>query len=134
MRRRRDARSCQYCGGVTFKLHSGSVYLYVRDGKLKALADMKIYNGCREGLKENIRFLYRMFNNLKSRRLDVLIVGKAYNDGLYAYIKDEVNTMVVYEGFIVIILEPPERFEELEKMKSMDVVDEDFMSEALNEE
>ena len=92
LRRRRDARVCQHCGGVVFKLHSGSMYLYVRDGKVKALADMKhVYYECSEGLKENIVFLYRMLNSLRSRRFNAVIVGKAYGGDLYAYVRESVE-------------------------------------------
>jgi hypothetical protein len=41
---------------IAFKLHSGSIYLYVRDGRVRVLADMNIDNECRERLKNNIGF------------------------------------------------------------------------------
>jgi len=52
-------------GRGKFKLHPGSLFIYFKDGRLKAIADIDhVYHKCREGLKENIRFLYRMLEIL----------------------------------------------------------------------
>ena len=56
---------CPYCDEWVGRLHGGSIYLYVKKGRLFALADMDhVYRDCRRGLVENIRFLYRMIEGL----------------------------------------------------------------------
>jgi len=70
-------------GRGKFKLHPGAVYLYLKDGKIRVSADMDyVYQNCRRGLIQNIRFLYRMFNDFRSSGYDVVIVEKAYDDSL----------------------------------------------------
>jgi hypothetical protein len=80
---------CEYYGlsslksGGKLTLHPGAIYLYFKDGILKVLADIDhVYHRCEKGLKDNIRFLYKTFNDLKSIGYDVAIVGKAYDDDL----------------------------------------------------
>ena len=59
---------CPYCDEWIGKLHGGSIYLYTKYGRLYALADMDhVFDDCRHGLIENIRFLYRMMVDLKAR-------------------------------------------------------------------
>ncbi|MCL7397073.1 MAG: hypothetical protein LZ167_06635, partial [Thaumarchaeota archaeon] len=81
---------CEYCclkGRGRYTLHAGSIFLYVKDRKLKALADIDhVYYKCREGLIDNIGFLYSMMCELKSKGYDVVVVGKAFDDDLYAYV------------------------------------------------
>jgi hypothetical protein len=67
-----------------YTLHPGSISLYVKDGKLKVLADIDhVYYKCRGGLIDNIGFLYSMMCELKSKGYDVVVVGKAFDDDLY---------------------------------------------------
>jgi len=62
-------------------------YTSISRGRLFALADMDhVYDDCKHGLIENIRFLYRMMADLKARGLKVFAVGKAYDDDLYAWV------------------------------------------------
>jgi len=57
---------CPYCDEWVGRLHGGSIYLYMKDGGLIALVDMDhVYDNCKHGLVENIRFLYRMMTYLK---------------------------------------------------------------------
>ena len=80
---------CPYYGEWVDRLHGGSIYLYIKMGRLFALADMDhICKDCKHGLIENIRFLYRMIIDLRMKRLKVFAVGKAYDDDLYAYVID----------------------------------------------
>jgi len=70
-------------------LRPRSIYLYLKNGRLKDLADIDhVYHGCEKGLKDKIVFLYRMFNDLRSRDYDMVVVGKAYNDELCAYFRE----------------------------------------------
>jgi hypothetical protein len=59
-----EFHGCEYCSlrdRGRYTLHAGSIFLYVKDGKLKALADIDhVYSKCSESLKEDIVFLYRM--------------------------------------------------------------------------
>ena len=53
-----EFEGCEYCrlrGRGKFKLHPDSLFIYFKDGRLKAIADIDhVYHKCREGLKENI--------------------------------------------------------------------------------
>jgi hypothetical protein len=61
------------------------------DGKLKALAYIDhVYHKCREGLIDNIGFLYRMMCELKSTGYNV-VVGKAFDDDLYVYVSGKMR-------------------------------------------
>jgi len=78
---------CPYCDEWVGMLHGGAMYLYVKNGRIEVLDDMDhVYNDCPEGLKEDIRALYRMFMDLRSRGLEIFGVGKAYDDDLYALV------------------------------------------------
>jgi len=44
-----------------------------------------VYQNCWRGLRDNIRFLYRMFNVFRCSGYDVVIAEKAYNYDLQAY-------------------------------------------------
>jgi hypothetical protein len=59
-----ELHGCEYYslrGRGRYTLHAGSIFLYVKDGKLKALADIDhVYSKCSEGLRKNIVFLYRI--------------------------------------------------------------------------
>ena len=51
-----------------YTLHAGSIFLYVKDRKLKALADIDhVHHKCRRGLIDNIGFLHRMILSLSLR-------------------------------------------------------------------
>jgi hypothetical protein len=55
---------CNYCILKEMKkyiFHPGSIHLYFKDGGLRVLANIDhVYHKCREGLIDNISFLYRM--------------------------------------------------------------------------
>jgi hypothetical protein len=92
-----EAGRCGDCGeGSRFerlRLHAGALYLYFKDGRWLARADIDhVYHRCRKGLIDNLRFLKRLYDYLymngrpsRDGRLRLLGVGKAYGDGLYAY-------------------------------------------------
>jgi hypothetical protein len=42
-----------------------------------------VYHKCRDGLIDNIGFLYSMMCELKSTGYNVVVVGKAFDDDLY---------------------------------------------------
>ncbi len=85
------------------------------------------------GLKDNIRFLYRMFNDFKSSGYDVVVVGKAYDDNLQAYTRNDVEkNMIRYNGLTVWIVSGFSDIEGFEKKKNyMKSVDESFILEAV---
>jgi hypothetical protein len=77
-----ELHGCEYYslrGRGRYTLHAGSIFLYVKDGKMKALADIDyVYYKCRDGLIDNIGFLYSMMCEFKSKGYDVVVViGKA---------------------------------------------------------
>jgi len=75
-----------YCGEWVGRLHGGTMYVYFKAGKLKALADINhVFKYCGHGLIENTGFLYQMLMDLRARGFNVVIVGKAYDDDLYAW-------------------------------------------------
>ncbi|MCL7383018.1 MAG: hypothetical protein LZ174_01800, partial [Thaumarchaeota archaeon] len=97
---------CEYCSLKSrgrYTLHAGSIFLYVKDIKLKALADIDhVHHKCREGMINNISFLYSMMCELRSRGYDVLVVGKAFDGDLYVYVVDRVEEeKIVYNGLDV---------------------------------
>jgi len=58
---------CPYCDEWAGRLHGGLIYLFVKRGRLFALANMDhVFKDCKHGLIANIRFLYRMMD-LKAR-------------------------------------------------------------------
>jgi len=95
-----EAGRCGLCGEpdgpLSFKrlrLHAGALYLYFKDGRWLARADIDhVYHKCRKGLIDNLRFLKRLYDHLytngrpsRDGRLRLLGVSKAYDDDLYAY-------------------------------------------------
>ena len=55
----RHESRCLYCDEWVGRLHGGAIYLYTKYGRLYALADMDhVFDRCKNGLIENIRFLY----------------------------------------------------------------------------
>jgi hypothetical protein len=95
-----EAGRCGLCGEpdgpLSFKrlrLHAGALYLYFKDGRWLARADIDhVYHRCRKGLIDNLRLLKRLYDHLytngrpsRDGRLRLLGVGKAYDDDLYAY-------------------------------------------------
>jgi len=81
--------------------HPGSISLYIKNGKLRVLADIDhAYHKCKEGLIDNICFLYRMMCELKSMGYNVVVVGKAFDDDLYVYISGRIGEKkIFYKGF-----------------------------------
>jgi hypothetical protein len=130
---------CNYCVLKNVKkyiLHPGSIFLYVKDGKLKALADIDhVYHKCREGLIDNIVFLYRVMCELKSNGYNVLVVGKAFDDDLYVYASDrpsEDKDEIFYKGFTLKVLDNFKSIEGFEKMNwYMQSVDDEIVIEAV---
>jgi len=93
---------CPYCDEWVGRLHAGALYLYTKHGVIYALADMDhVYEDCKHGLIENIRFLYRMMADLRARGLKVFAVGKAYDDDLYAWVYGG-GRDVEYQGLRVV--------------------------------
>jgi len=134
-----ELEECEYCrlrGRGKFKIHPGSVFVYFKDGRLKAIADIDhVYDKCREGLKENIRFLYRMLGDFKSRGFDAVVVGKAFDDDLYAYVRGDVKKRgIKYYGLHVGVTVISSSIEEFEKMNwYMQSVDGETIREAMKE-
>jgi hypothetical protein len=121
-------------GRERYTLHAGSIFLYVRNGRLKALADIDhVFHKCREGLIDNIGFLYSMMCELKSKGYDVVVVGKAFDDDLYAYVVDRVEEEnIVYNGLPVKVIGGFNNIEGFERMNwYMQVVDEETIMEAI---
>ena len=121
---------CPYCDEWVGRLHGGALHLYVKGDRLFALADMDhVYDNCKHGLIENIRFLYRMMVDLQARGYRVFAVGKAYDDDLYAWVYGS-GRDVEYEGLRVAVCKAPETAEDFERfsyglqMVSLSVVDE----------
>jgi len=87
----------------------------VKRGRLYTLADMDhVYDDCKHGLVENIRFLYRMMADLKARELKVFAVGKAYDDDLYAWVYGGGRDLE-YRGMKVVVFEAPKTVEDFKK-------------------
>jgi len=134
-----ESHGCEYCclrGRGRYTLHAGSIFLYVKDGELKALADIDhVFHKCREGLRENIVFLYRMMCEFKSKGYDVLVVGKAFDDDLYAYFVGRVEEeKIVYNGLNVKVIGGFNNIEGFEKMNwYMQSVDGEMIAEAIGE-
>jgi len=135
-----EAGECRYCSLMDegrYKLHPGALNLYYKDERLKAIADLDhVYDKCREGLKENIRFLYRMMRDLKSKGFDAVVVGKAFDDDLYAWVKrGESGKKLDYEGFSILLSRFIATLDEFEKMNwYMEKVDDDVVLEAVGVE
>jgi hypothetical protein len=121
-------------GRERYTLHAGSIFLYVRNGRLKALADIDhVFHKCREGLIDNISFFYSMMCKLRSKGYDVVVVGKAFDDDLYAYVVDRVEEEnIVYNGLPVKVIGGFNNIEGFERMNwYMQVVDEETIMEAI---
>jgi hypothetical protein len=142
-----EVRRCEVCGEPSgpfafkrLRLHPGAVRLY-RDNCLRwsARADMDhIYNRCRKGLIENLRFLKTFYEEMlyyrgrpKGGKFDLVGVGKAYDDSLYIYGVGKFPQE--YEGFRVNYVEA-EDVEALERFHSyLEPVPEDVLEEAFSE-
>jgi len=127
----RHESRCPYCDEWVGRLHSGAIYLYTKHGRICALADMDhVFDRCEHGLIENIRFLYRMMMGLRARGFRVFAVGKAYDDDLYAWIHDDVEEGLEYDGLEVVVFRAPPTVEDFERFSyglqavSLGVVDE----------
>jgi len=106
---------CPYCDEWMGRLHAGALYLYTKHGEIYALADMDhVYDGCKHGLIENIRFLYRMMADLRAKGLKVFAVGKAYDDDLYAWVYGGGRDLE-YQGMKVIVFEASKTVEDFKK-------------------
>jgi hypothetical protein len=138
-----EAGRCGDCGeGSRFerlRLHAGALCLYFKDGRWLARADIDhVYHRCRKGLIDNLRFLKRLYYHLytngrasRDGRLRFLGVGKAYDDGLYAYGVGRFPEE--FEGLKIKHLEV-EKVESLEALNySLEPVPEEVVREALEE-
>jgi hypothetical protein len=68
-------------------------------------------------LIENIGFLYSMMCKLRSKGYNVVVVGKAFDDDLYAYVVDRVEEeKIVYNGLDVMVISRFNNIEGFEKM------------------
>jgi hypothetical protein len=107
-------------GRGRYTLHLGSIFLYVKDGELKVLADIDhVYYKCREGLIDNIGLLYKMICELKSKGYNVVVVGKAFDDGLYAYVSGRIREdKIFYKGFTLKVLDNFKSIEGFERVLS----------------
>jgi hypothetical protein len=129
---------CNYCvlkDMEKYIFHPGAVSLYVKDGKLKVLADIDhVYYKCREGLIDNIGFLYSMMCELKSNGYNVVVIGKAFDDDLYVYVSDRPSeNKIFYKGFILKVLDNFNNVEGFEKMNwYMQNVDDEIVREAVS--
>ena len=71
--------------------HPGSISLYFKDGEPRVLADIDlVHHKCREGLIDNIGFLYGIMCELKSTGYNV-VVSKAFDDDLYVYVSSRIR-------------------------------------------
>jgi hypothetical protein len=139
-----EAGRCGLCGEPdgpqSFKrlrLHAGALCLYFKDGRWLARADIDhVYHRCRKGLIDNLSFLKRLYYHLytngrasRDGRLRFLGVGKAYDDGLYAYGVGRFPEE--FEGLKIKHLEV-EKVESLEALNySLEPVPEEVVREAL---
>ena len=126
---------CPYCDEWVGRLHAGALYLYTKHGRIHALADMDhVYEDCKHGLIENIRFLYKMMVDLRARGLKVFAVGKAYDDDLYAWLYDKSRGELEYQGMKVIVSEAPRTAEDFKKFSyGLQTVSPSLVMEALRE-
>ncbi|MEN2975439.1 MAG: hypothetical protein ABDH32_07720 [Candidatus Caldarchaeales archaeon] len=124
---------CPCCGGILYRLHSGAMYLYVRGGRFRVLADMDhVYDKCKYGFIDNLKYFYHMFMFFKERCLDVIGVGKAYDDDLYVVSTGSSSGRfknVEYDGRKISFMrfknvEDFEHFERYLQMVDLEVVDE----------
>jgi len=125
---------CPYCDEWVGRLHAGALYLYTKHGEIFALADMDhVYDDCKHGLIENIRFLYRMMVDLRAKGLKVFAVGKAYDDDLYAWVYGGGRDLE-YRGMKVVVFEAPKTVEDFKKFSyGLQSVSPSLVMEALRE-
>jgi hypothetical protein len=130
---------CEYCSLKSrerYTLHAGSIFLYVKDRKLMALADIDhVHHKRREGMIDNISFLYSMMCELRSKGYDVVVVGKAFDDDLYVYFVDRVGEeKIVYNGLDVKVVGGFNNVDDFERMGwYTQVVDEETVMETIRE-
>jgi len=77
-----------------------------------------------------------MLGDFKSRGFDAVVVGKAFDDDLYAWVKSgESSEKVEYEGFSILLFRFVATLDEFEKMNwYMEMVDDDIVLEAIGVE
>jgi len=63
---------------------------------------------------ENIRFLYRMMVGLKARGYEVIAVGKAYDDDLYAWVYGGGRDLEC-DGLRIMVFHAPRTAEDFKK-------------------
>jgi hypothetical protein len=132
-----EPSKCSYCVLKDVKkyiFHPGSIFLYVKDGELKVLADIDhVYYKCREGLIDNIGFLYSMMCELRSKGYNVVVVGKAFDDDLYVYASDRPSeNKIFYKGFTLKVLDNFNSIDSFEKMNwYMQIVNDETIMEAI---
>ena len=117
-------------------LHAGSLYLYVKGGAFRAIADIDhVFRFCRRGLVEGLRFMLRLFRRLEAMGLEPVAVGKAFDDTLYAYVRSRrTDGWVEFEGMRVAVWSMESSVEEFEKRHHyMERVGEDVLAEALGD-
>ena len=91
-----------------------------------------VYDDCKHGLIENIRFLYRMMVDFRARGLKVFAVGKAYDDDLYVWLYDRSRGELEYQGMKVIVFEAPKTVEDFRKFSyGLQTVSPSLVMEAL---
>jgi hypothetical protein len=103
---------------------------------VKALADIDhVHHKCREGMIDNISFLYSMMCELRSKGYNVLVVGKAFDDDLYVYVVDRVEEeKIVYNGLDVKVIGGFNNIDDFEKMSwYTQVVGEETVMETIRE-
>jgi hypothetical protein len=138
-----EAGRCGDCGEESrferLRLHAGALYLYFKDGRWLARADIDhVYHRCRKGLIDNLRLLKRLYDHLytngrpsRDGRLRLLGVSKAYDDDLYAYgvgrFPEEFDNLKIKHIEV-------EKVESLEALHySLEPVPEEVVREALEE-
>jgi|GEM_PF-1336744 len=75
-----------------------------------------------------------MLGDFKSRGFDTVVVGKAFDDDLYVYVRGSVKEREVeYDGLHIGVTVISSSIEEFEKMNwYMEMVDDDIVLEAIN--
>ena len=120
--------------GKKLKLHPGSLFLFIEDG-VGVYADIDhVFHRCREGLIQNIRFLYSMFKHFSGMDLKVVAVGKAFDDSLYLYVSNILRLhqgRAVYRDFTVSVIDNTSLEEFKRRHYYMQIVDKDIVEEAL---
>jgi len=120
--------------GKKLKLHPGSLFLFMDVG-VRVYADIDhVFYNCREGLIQNIRFLYDVFKHFSGMGLRVVAVGKAFDDDLYLYLSNRYHGRANYRDFTVSVFDntSPEEFKRIHDY--MQIVDGGIIKEALGED